>query len=596
MGKSLGWGIIGAGDVVDRKSAAAFREVPGTHLAAVMRRSADRVEDFARRHDVPFWTTDAEELIGHSEVDAIYVATPPNRHVEYALAACAAGKPCLVEKPAGRSAQECRRMVEAFDAVGLPFFVSYYRRHLPKFQKVKEILDSGQIGTIVSISYRLAKRPDMKNWRLAPSIGGAGRFYDLSGHVLDLLDFFFGPLELTGSAAANAIPIHDAEDAVALSFRTPGGAVGTASWNFAATRSVDELLIEGVDGGLRLQGMSTTSPVVLEIDAAAALLQSTTYVQRNLRKIQKKLKLSFDERHRFSDVTPHRPMLEWIVEEIGQGGKGSGAAALRSSEVMNGALETYYGGRNDAFWERPQTWNSIRAQRARSGTSEIPERYRLSDEQISFYQKNGYLGPFECDGDWQHLRVPVRKGQNLHRIELAVFEICTHPSIAQRVAQVMGTDQISLFKSRFVVKDPHSARDVAWHQDAGATNGGFFPDGSAFPTVSVWMALDEVTAANGAMQVIAGSHNELVGDYKKRIRAGLIEKGDLTQEELDKAITFELKPGQFYIFHSWLLHGSDPNDSDLRRAGLNIRFARVGDEYDEGVEYFPLSPAEETRG
>ncbi|MDJ0864956.1 MAG: Gfo/Idh/MocA family oxidoreductase, partial [Myxococcota bacterium] len=193
----VGWGIIGAGDVVDRKTAAAFREVPGTHLAAVMRRSADQVEDFARRHRVPVWTTDAEQVIHHPEVDAIYVATPPDCQVDYALAACAAGKPCLVEKPAGRSTRECRRMVEAFAAAGVPFFVSYYRRHLPRYRKVKEILASGQIGRVVAVHYRMAKQPREGNWRLSPRVCGGGQFYDLSGHILDLLDFWFGPLELT---------------------------------------------------------------------------------------------------------------------------------------------------------------------------------------------------------------------------------------------------------------------------------------------------------------------------------------------------------------------------------------------------------------
>ncbi|MDJ0866551.1 MAG: phytanoyl-CoA dioxygenase family protein [Myxococcota bacterium] len=589
-GGSIGWGIIGAGDVVDRKAAAAFQEIPGTHVAAVMRRSADQVEEFARRHGVPVWTTDADEVIHHPDVDAVYVATPPDCQVEYALAACAAGKPCLVEKPAGRSARECRRMVDAFAAAGVPFFVSYYRRHLPRYRKVKEILDSGQLGRVVAIHYRMAKQPREGNWRLSPRVCGGGQFYDLSGHILDLLDFWFGPLELTGSAATNAIPLHEAEDAVALSFRTPEGAVGTATWNFAAARSADELVIEGLQGSIRLKGMSTDAPVRVELTSAAAVLRSESREQRALRKVQEALKLPFRSSHRFDQVTPHRPMLEAVLAAIRRGEPGSGAAALRTTELMNQALEGYYGGRDDDFWEHPGRWDSLRARAARTASAEIEARYRLSDEQIRFYEENGYLGPFECEGDWEQLHVPLKKGQNFHLRDADVFAVCTHPSVVQRVAQLMGTDRIAFFKSRFVVKAPHSERDVAWHQDVGPTNGGYFPDGSPVPTVSTWMALDEVTAANGAMQVIPGSHRELVGDFHKRIRADLIEKGDLTQEEIDRrAVTFELRPGQFYIFHSWILHGSARNDADIRRAGLNMRYALEGHDFEEGVEHFPLS-------
>ena len=89
--------------------------------------------------------------------EAAYIATPLGRHLGYALAAAAAGKPFVVEKPAGRSLADFRSMRDAFRAAGVPLFVSYYRRYLPRFLKVKEILISGAIGPITSIDYRKSK-------------------------------------------------------------------------------------------------------------------------------------------------------------------------------------------------------------------------------------------------------------------------------------------------------------------------------------------------------------------------------------------------------------------------------------------------------
>ncbi len=111
-------------------------------------------------------------------------------------------------------------MVEVFKQAGVPLYVSYYRRYLEKFRKVKEIIGAGELGAIVAIHYRMAKPHRESKWRADPRVSGGGHFYDLAGHVLDLFDDWFGPLELLGSAAANTIPVQSAEDAVALTFRT----------------------------------------------------------------------------------------------------------------------------------------------------------------------------------------------------------------------------------------------------------------------------------------------------------------------------------------------------------------------------------------
>jgi predicted dehydrogenase len=586
--REIGWGVIGCGDVVDRKAGVALRTIQGSRIVTVMRRSADEARAFAERHGVAQWTTNADQVIEHPDVNAIYVATPPEHHLEYALAVCAAGKACLVEKPAGRSESECRQMVDVFKQAGLPLYVSYYRRYLDKFRQVKQIVANGELGAIVSIHYRMAKPHRDSQWRVNPRVSGGGHFYDLAGHVLDLFDDWFGPLELVGAAATNTIPIQTSEDAVALTFRTANGALGSATWNFASATSVDELIIEGTFGSLRLAAMSRSGSMRITITPEAAVRASRSITQRVATIVRRYAKLPTRRDFRFrEEAQPHKPMLEHIVTELQNGvAPATPSGALRTSAIMNAALDDYYGGRKDDFWSYPGRWKNLRnlaAQRIASSSA-----YRLSPEQVEFFEKNGYLGPLKCDGDWKRIVVPLKKGRNLHLTEPFVFDLCSHPSIVSRAAQLLGEDHVSLFKSRFIVKIDGSNAAVAWHQDVGPTNGGYFPDGRPVPTLTCWLALDRVNAENGAVRAVPGTHRKLYGDYHKRIRADLMDRGDITELELGRAVTFTLEPGEFYLFHSWLLHGSDANESSGRRAGVNMRYAAIGHEFEEAFEYIPL--------
>lgn len=156
---ALRWGIIGCGAVTERKSGPAYQKTPGFELAAVMRRDAALAADYARRHGVPRWFDDADALIADPAIDAVYVATPPDTHLHYALKVAAAGKPCCVEKPMAPSHAECLAMVEAFARAGQPLFVAYYRRSLPRFEQVRRWLAEGRIGAPRHVHWQLARTP-----------------------------------------------------------------------------------------------------------------------------------------------------------------------------------------------------------------------------------------------------------------------------------------------------------------------------------------------------------------------------------------------------------------------------------------------------
>ena len=324
------WGIIGCGDVTEVKSGPGFRKAEGSRLVAVMRRHGELAADYARRHGVARWYDRADALVGDPEIDAVYIATPPDTHAEYAEMVAAAGKPAYVEKPMARHLPECDRMIAAFARARLPLFVAYYRRRLPGFVKVEELVRSGALGRVTGATYRLAEPHHLRGpqWRTDPAVAGAGHFLDVGSHALDLLDFFLGPLSDVAGTAARTAGGRGVEDQVALSFRA-GGAAGSVACNFASAVRDDRMRITGTEGEVSFP-VFRSEP--LRLESAAGVRE-------------------FD-----LPYPPHvgQPMIQSVVDDLlGRGAcPSTGESARRTSAVMDLVLAKYYGGRDDAFWAR----------------------------------------------------------------------------------------------------------------------------------------------------------------------------------------------------------------------------------------------------
>ncbi|MFC1641575.1 Gfo/Idh/MocA family protein [Myxococcota bacterium] len=333
------WGIIGCGSVCETKSGPAFQRARDSELVAVMRRDGSLAADFARRHGVPRWYTNAEALVRDPEVDAVYVATPPGSHLEHALLACAVGKPAYVEKPMARSHAECLCMAEAFVRERQPLFVAYYRRALPRFRVARELIGGGKLGTVTSVAYSYARpghNPTNQRplpWRFRTEHSGGGLLLDVGSHALDLIDYLLGPLSAVQGSARNLATNADVEDVAVMSFGLPGGAVGVAEWNFASRACVDRLEVRGTSGHLTCSVFGH-EPVELATGEAT---------------------------QRFSFPVPQhiqQPLIESVVDELcGRGHCPSTAEnAARTSWVMDQVLSEYYGGRQDDFWARRESW------------------------------------------------------------------------------------------------------------------------------------------------------------------------------------------------------------------------------------------------
>jgi len=267
---NINWGIIGVGKVCENKSGPAYQKTEGFTLKAVMRRDLEKAKDFAKRHNVERYYDSADELINDPEIHAVYIATPPDSHLKYALKVAEAGKICCVEKPMAVSYDECKQMEEVFSKKNLPLFVAYYRRSLPRFDQIKKWLKNHEIGTVRHIQWTLCEPPhpvlDLSgnyNWRTDVTIALGGYFDDLASHGLDLFQYLLGNFKSVSGQSTNQQNLYSAKDAIAASWKHKSGITGTGFWNFGTWQKEDTVKIYGSTGTI-VFSIFKDNPIELE--------------------------------------------------------------------------------------------------------------------------------------------------------------------------------------------------------------------------------------------------------------------------------------------------------------------------------------------
>jgi predicted dehydrogenase len=326
----INWGIIGCGKVTELKSGPAFNKVNGSRLLAVMRRNADLAEDYAKRHNVPRFYTSADDLINDPDIDAVYVATPPGSHAEYAIKALEAGKPVYIEKPMALNYEECLRINDIAEKYNLPVYVAYYRRTLPGFLKIKELIEKGEIGKPRFVNFQIFnftsedEKAGRLPWRVIPKISGAGHFFDLASHQLDYLDYLFGPVQKVSSIAVNQANLYKAEDFVSAGFLFNENIVATGIWAFSVSPEANRDIFEIIgEKGIIQTSTFTYEPIVL---------------------------VNVNGRQEFVNERPENIqfyLIEQIVKALSSGNGevvSTGISAARTSRVMDEVVKEYYKG------------------------------------------------------------------------------------------------------------------------------------------------------------------------------------------------------------------------------------------------------------
>lgn len=313
--KIINWGMIGVGNVTLKKSAPSFNKVGHSKLLAVASRRYEKAKEFAARNGIERCYEYVEEMMADKELDAIYIATPPSSHREYALQAISAGKTVYIEKPMALNSAECEEINSAAEAAGVKVFVAYYRRALPYFAKVRELIESEKLGRILSLHLdqhspmRIGDDcPDNLPWRVKPEISGGGYFHDIGSHALDIVFFLLGnPLSVKGHAS-NIAGLYDVPDTISMSAELPNSVLMTGSWSFIIPERYvrDRCTIKAEEGQLSFSIFSFED---IEIETGGVLEQISVKAPEHIQ----------------------QPLIQSIVDEL----RGEGASA---STGENGAF------------------------------------------------------------------------------------------------------------------------------------------------------------------------------------------------------------------------------------------------------------------
>ncbi|MFN8090886.1 MAG: Gfo/Idh/MocA family oxidoreductase [Vicinamibacteria bacterium] len=269
--KTIGWGLVGCGDIAAKRVAAALRDCAGSALVTVARARADKAAEFAARHGARRWHADWREVLRDPEVDAVYLATPVRLHAEQAIAAAEAGKHVLCEKPMALDTDGCERIIAAARANGVRLGVAYYRHHYPVVARLRELLASGEIGEPVH-AYAQSFEPfdpgpdHPRAWLLRRSESGGGPMADFGCHRIEVLLDLLGPVaEVHGFPAHVRYREREVEDSCTAHLRFRSGATAVLEVSHAAAEPRDTFGIFGTRGSahvsvLNLGGLRVVAP------------------------------------------------------------------------------------------------------------------------------------------------------------------------------------------------------------------------------------------------------------------------------------------------------------------------------------------------
>ncbi|MCD6360141.1 MAG: Gfo/Idh/MocA family oxidoreductase [Armatimonadetes bacterium] len=255
---AIGWGVIGCGGIADRRTIPeGIIPASGAELVAVQDAVEERTAEVAEKYGVKSYAT-VEELLADDAVQAVYIATPTHVHHEQTVAAAQAGKHVLCEKPLALTLEECEASIAACEEAGVKFGTNFMMRFHACHVKIKELVDSGALGTPVLGRAELTcwYPPIEGAFRQIPELGGGGALIDMGNHCIDLLEFFFGKVVQVTCFTGNVVQDYQSEDTAVVALQFQCGAVGMVDTLFnepdAAARNMLE--VYGSRGSLVTKG------------------------------------------------------------------------------------------------------------------------------------------------------------------------------------------------------------------------------------------------------------------------------------------------------------------------------------------------------
>lgn len=260
----MNWGLIGASTIASQHMIGAIRAHDGQSVVSVLSSSATRGAEYAAKHDIVRSTTDLDEMLADPELDAVYISTTNEKHLPQALAAIAAGKHVVCEKPLAMNVADAVSMVQAAEAAGVVFATNHHLRNAGSHLKIKELIETGKIGDVLSIRmFHAVYLPEnLQGWRINDADAGGGVIPDIVVHDADTVGFYLGedPAEVTAMEHIGGMG-EGVEDSVMSVWSMPSGVMVQTHESFTHSFAGSGVEVHGARGSIFARNVLTQRPI-----------------------------------------------------------------------------------------------------------------------------------------------------------------------------------------------------------------------------------------------------------------------------------------------------------------------------------------------
>lgn len=258
------WGLIGASRIASSFMIDAIRAVPDGEITSVLSSDADRGLHFASENGIPQAFTDLSDMLGSAKMDAVYISTTNEKHHAQALAAIAAGKHVLCEKPLAMSLTDAVEMVEAAKAKGVVFATNHHLRNAGSHIAIRDLIATGRIGDVLSARvFHAVHLPEhLQGWRINDAAAGGGVIPDITVHDADTIRFHLDedPVSVVAKAGSSGMG-EGVEDSVMSVWSMPSGAMVQSHESFTHGFAGTGIEFHGTEGSIFASNVMTQMPV-----------------------------------------------------------------------------------------------------------------------------------------------------------------------------------------------------------------------------------------------------------------------------------------------------------------------------------------------
>ena len=286
MNDTLGWALVGASTVAAEWMIDAIRAQDDSDVVAVMSSSAERGAAYAHKHDIGRSCDTVDALLDDSAVDIVYISTTNESHMQHTLAAAAAGKHVLCEKPLALTLADARHMVEACAAAGVQMGTNHHLRNAATHRAIRDAVQDGAIGTPIAVRvfHAVHLPPHLQTWRVKSPKAGGGVVFDITVHDADTLRFVLAdePEHVVAQTQCTGMAEAGLEDAAMSVVRFRGGVIAQLHEAFTIAHAGTGLEIHGSEGSIIARDVMTQRPIGTVVLRNAAGETALPFTPNNL--------------------------------------------------------------------------------------------------------------------------------------------------------------------------------------------------------------------------------------------------------------------------------------------------------------------------